>query len=227
MAGFNKVLTSIGIVGVLLLAISRPYGLAVLNWELSAWWVLGPVGLLLVYGLMKANYERFAMIEREENENQTAVQALIQENKSLRRLIRDLEPARIFCENWKRQEEEDQAFWPAQQLERETTNLISDIRNLLRGIPRSQAQSGMTLSQALATRPKPSATPDEIVGRYDRDFASEVLVMKSKLDALGLRTDVLGNYCTQSPRTLETIKRTVEALEALAIQVEPMTHGND
>lgn len=223
--GFSRVFTCLTILGVLLLVVSRPLGLAVLNWDLSAWWALAPVGILALYGLMKANYQKFAMTEQKRNENTAAAEELFQALKALQVLYENSKPARIFYENLRRQEEEDEQIWPAQQLEREARNLINDIRELAGRRPSGQLQPqrSITLVEALAARKKVTGTPEEIVTEYGRDLAATVLAIKSRFDALGLTSDLLASYCTQEPRTVETIKRIAEALEALVIRLQPMT----
>ncbi len=65
--GFEKVFTLLAILGVVLLlaATSRPSGRAMLNWDVSPWWVLAPVAAYITWGLMKANYLRFRKLEKE------------------------------------------------------------------------------------------------------------------------------------------------------------------
>ncbi len=37
-------------------------------WTFSLWWALAPIGLLFLYGLLRANYEEYRKVERKAEE---------------------------------------------------------------------------------------------------------------------------------------------------------------
>lgn len=61
----DRVLTAVTVLAFLVAFFNREAGKAVTTaWEgFDPWWAVAPVAFLVVYGLMKANYERFTMLE--------------------------------------------------------------------------------------------------------------------------------------------------------------------
>jgi hypothetical protein len=64
----NGALGWIGVVVIVLFLVNRELGKAVASWDgVSPWWALAPFGTLLLFGLLRANHQEFAALEKTAN----------------------------------------------------------------------------------------------------------------------------------------------------------------
>lgn len=67
-SGYSLFLTALGAVAFLLLffPISREWGERMMNWQdISPWWAVVPIGLLCLWGMLKANYVAYRELEEQ------------------------------------------------------------------------------------------------------------------------------------------------------------------
>lgn len=64
--GFNRIVTVLLLAAFVLILLNQPLGQQLVNWDgVSPWWALAPAGVLGLYGLLRANYARYANLSRE------------------------------------------------------------------------------------------------------------------------------------------------------------------
>jgi hypothetical protein len=65
----SPVAAIIMLVTLLLLLFNRPLARSIMNWDgISSWWALVPIGLLFLYGIMRAIHARHVELQHERNE---------------------------------------------------------------------------------------------------------------------------------------------------------------
>ncbi len=216
--GFERILSIVAVIGILLLAISRPWGLTVLNWDISAWWVLCPVVALLIWGVMKANYQRFATLETENKELHEFTENLIVLRDIYAKRLKDAEPAIQLYDNWRHDQEQSAVLEPTRRVERMADALASDLRSLLdrqdRGI-----KAGSPLQAALLShRNKNLLSADKILEKFKGEYLKEAFYLIDEAEAQGFDAENLRALCIKEPITIETIGKLAEASAALRIR---------